>query len=91
MYLKVTPYLHQLPADHQHPKNVVVVSADAQSLLLSETASAAYYSEAGGSLIWETCPWPSTSLFDLDFPETGWQNMETKTRNPDCCSILTKC
>ena len=65
--LKSLHIFHQLPVVSNTRKNVVVIAADSQSLLQSETASAAYHSEG-----WRVSHLGDMSsainvLFDLDF------------------------
>ena len=65
--LKSLHIFHQLPIVSNTRKNVVVIAADSQSLLLSETASAVYHSKG-----WRVSHLGDMSsainvLFDLDF------------------------
>ena len=65
--LKSLHIFNQLPVMPNPKKNVVLIAADSQSLLLSETASAAYHSEG-----WRVSHLGDMSsainvLFDLDF------------------------
>ena len=65
--LKSLHIFHQIPMVSNNRKNVVVIAADSHSLMLSETASAAYHSEG-----WRVSHLGDMSsainvLFDLDF------------------------
>ena len=70
---------NQIPVVSDPKKNVVVIAADPESILISESASASYHSDGWNVSHLGDMSSAINVLFDLRFSKISWKNLETKT------------